>query len=632
MELREYVITLHTFEDLDLFYEDMEKEGGSLYVPNRAVEVANRRPISRNTHYLLTKEEADQIKNDPRVLDVELTLDEQGLSLRPLWNQTSDYWNKSNTVNNLHLNWGLLRCTEGVQRSNWGQDGSGTTNQSATVTVTSSGKNVDVVIVDGHFNPAHPEFAVNPDGTGGSRVIQYDWFGQHDTVVRGSGLTITEVYRNSNEARITTSAAHGLSVGNTIGVTCTSNNSFDTVASTVTSIISSTKFSYTSAGTNILTTASATGSWIGVYVYTPYVDASYPDNNGDGISDRTDDNDHGTHVAGTACGNKYGWARDSKIYNISPYSTSPSVTSNFLDYVKEWHKSKPINPITGRKNPTVTNHSYGLSYSVDITTITTVRYLGTIYSGSFTENQLRSYGIYNTGGYAIFDLRNTGIEADLLDLIDLGVIVVGAAGNETNKIANYNASTSDYYNNYFEDAVYRYYYGRGSITSAGTTTNRVLCIGSIGTSTNEIKVSSSNAGPRIDVWAPGRHIMSSINSNIGVTVTDTRDSQYYLTKKTGTSMASPQVAGALACLAEQWPTMKQNQAVEYVIANAKTNQITDTGGGLSDNTDLYGAPNRYFYYKKERQDAGQVGPKLNQGVRPAAGMVFPRPKIYRYGR
>ena len=37
-------------------------------------------------------------------------------------------------------------------------------------------KDVDAVIVDGHVNPDHPEFAVNVDGTGGSRVNQFNWF------------------------------------------------------------------------------------------------------------------------------------------------------------------------------------------------------------------------------------------------------------------------------------------------------------------------------------------------------------------------------------------------------------------------------------------------------------------------
>lgn len=68
--MEEYVITLHNKEDLDDFYNDMETPGGDLYIPDRAVNVELRRPISRNTHYMLTPEEVIELKQDPRVWDV----------------------------------------------------------------------------------------------------------------------------------------------------------------------------------------------------------------------------------------------------------------------------------------------------------------------------------------------------------------------------------------------------------------------------------------------------------------------------------------------------------------------------------------------------------------------------------
>ena len=69
-----------------------------------------------------------------------------------------------------------MRCYEGQTRSNWGSNGTSTV--SGTIDTGSlDGTGVDVVIVDGLFDPAHPEFAVNSDGTGGSRVVQYNWIG-----------------------------------------------------------------------------------------------------------------------------------------------------------------------------------------------------------------------------------------------------------------------------------------------------------------------------------------------------------------------------------------------------------------------------------------------------------------------
>ena len=551
MQEREYVITLHKHEDLDSFYDDMETPGGALFIPNRVISLVNRRPVSRNTHYRLTDEEAGLIRNDSRVMAVELSIEEAGLEIRPSWTQSSTFWNKSNSVSATFKNWGLLRSVEGQQRASWGSDG--VTNASGTINVTASGKHVDIVVVDGHMDPAHPEFAVNVDGTGGSRVNQYNWFSLTTTVTGG--------------------------------------------------------------GSN------------GTYVYTPYVDPSYPTLDSNGYSARTADNDHGAHVAGILSGNTQGWAHDANIYNISPYSTSQGATSYFLDYIKVWHQLKTINPITGVKNPTVTNHSYGLLASANITTISTVRYRGTIFNGPFTSAQLSGYEIYNFGGTTVINQRNTGIEQDFIDLMAAGVIVVGAAGNSYSKIMNPTDSLSDDYNNYYTVGSTIYYYMRGTITSVAG----AITVGAIGSNISDIKTADSNSGPRIDVYAPGRFIMSSVNSTLGVYANDARNTSYYLTKKTGTSMASPQVAGVLACLAETWPRLSQPLALTYIQTRAKFNQITAGTGGPTDYTDLQGSTNRFLYFYKERPAEGQVGPKVNQGLRPSTGLAWPRPKIYRYG-
>jgi len=420
MQEREYVITLHKHEDLDSFYDDMETPGGALFIPSRTIPVANRRPVSRNTHYRLTDEEAGLIRNDSRVMAVELSIEEAGLEIRPSWTQSSTFWNKSNSVSATFKNWGLLRSVEGLQRASWGSDG--VPSASGTINVTASGKHVDIVVVDGHMIPDHPEFAVNVDGTGGTRVNQYNWFGL-DSLVVG----FVEPSRT-------------------------------------------------------------------FYQYGPYVDPSYPVNDGSGYSARTSDNDHGAHVAGIFAGNTQGWAHDANIYNISPYSTNPNATffpgySSFLtDYIKVWHQLKSVNPITGVKNPTVTNHSYGLFASANITTISTVRYRGTIFNGPFTSAQLSDYGIYNSGGSTFINQRNTGREQDLIDLMAAGVIVVGAAGNAYSKIMNPTDSLSDDYNNYYTVASTVYYYMRGTITSVAG----AITVGAIGSNISDIKTEDSN--------------------------------------------------------------------------------------------------------------------------------------------
>jgi len=185
--LREYIVTLHQFDDLESFYADMETHSGSLYIPNRPVECCLRRPVSRNTHYMLSDQEAEQLYQDSRVLAVELTLEARGIEIRPAWTQTSSLWSKSDTLATGQLNWGLLRVTEGQQRPNWGS--AATAEVTGTATAPFSGKNVDVLIMDGRLEIDHPEFAKNSDGTGGSRIKQYNWYALNPRVTGGAAGT-----------------------------------------------------------------------------------------------------------------------------------------------------------------------------------------------------------------------------------------------------------------------------------------------------------------------------------------------------------------------------------------------------------------------------------------------------------
>ena len=534
MQRREYIITLHSRDDLDNFYDDMETPGGNLHIPYRAVTVCNRRSISKNTHYMLTDAEAEQIRSDPRVAGVTLSMEEQKISFSPKWTQTSSLWNKSSTTSAAHLNWGNLRCYEGTQRLNWGSNG--TTNQSGTARGTLSGKNVDVVIVDGLINPAHPEFAVNPDGTGGSRVIQYNWF-QH-----------------SEELGI---------------------------------------------GSN------------GTYIYSTY---------------NTVDNDHGCHVAGTACGNTFGWARDANIYNISPYGGAPSTTSYFIDYVRAWHKNKPVNPLTGIRNPTITNNSYGITIEVEISTIVEVSYNGETYLGPFSESQLNSYGIFTNFGIAYLPYRFLPYEVDVQEAVDEGIIFVGAASNDYTKIST--PAFGDY-DSFITIEEFGFYYGYNYLQGTSGAVPGMICVGAVSALVNESKVQFSNCGPRVDVYAPGTNIMSSINRTLGQA--DARNISFYNSKKSGTSMASPQVCGVLACVLETWPRMTPTDALAYIHQTAKLGQMTDSGGGPTDYTSLQGSVNRYLFQREERPFNGLVGPKSNFGLRPTTGQTWPRTKIYRYG-
>jgi len=547
-EMQEYIVTAKTMDDATSLLDDMETPGGDLYIPSRQVEVPQRREISRNTHFLITEEEANQLRNDLRVLAVELLPSLRGIVPVSHWTQSGNF-EKSSIIDTNDKNWGLYRVTAGGTLAGWGYDGS-FTQTTQTINTTSSGKNVDVIIVDAHINPAHPEFALNPDGTGGSRVNQYNWF-QHS-------------------------------------------------------------------------------AYLGITTPSPY-NYSYMSSN------------HGTHVAGTAAGNTQGWARDANIYNmefsyLGEYSPSADWSVYIFDYIRAFHALKPINTATGKRNPTVTNHSWGYSYGdIQLSSVTSVTYRGVTTSVTGTnaakKTILEANGVPVPASTYLYrpPARSAGVDADIQDAIADGILVISSAGN-----SYWNCATSDIadWNNTLT-AGFTWNHMQGSSPAAAT---GVICVGSIGTETQEYKSGFSNYGKRVNIWGPGSHIVSSVYdssaaSEFGITlVNDPRDSAYKLGSISGTSMSGPQVAGYLACVAEQQPRITQAEALAHLIYTAKINQVGTSGGGAGDNTSLGDSSyNRYLFYQLVRPLSGAVSPAVRFKDRPATGAVYPRPRIRKYG-
>ena len=546
--MKEYVVTVRNRSDIDSFYDDMESVGGDLHIPNRRVDIAQLREISRNTHYYLTDEEAVQLRNDPRVLAVELLPSALGIIPTPHWTQSGNF-EKSSTIDTNDKNWGLYRVAAGTALANWGTNGV-FTQTIQTVNTTSSGRNVDVVIVDAHINPNHPEFAVNSDGTGGSRVNQYDWF--------------------------THSATLGYS---TVGT-----------------------YSYASISSN-----------------------------------------HGTHVAGTVTGNTQGWTRDANIYHMEfSYAEANAPAGDWtlyiFDYLRAFHLNKPINPITGRRNPTVTNHSWGYSYgALNLSTITSVTYRGGTTAVTGTDPQrktiLEANGVpvpYNTYLYKT-PARVTALDVDIQDAIDDGVIVISSAGNSYWNCAT--AIAADY-NNSATIGGSTLFHSRGSSPGAA---DNVICVGSLGVSTQEYKSDFSNYGSRVDIWAPGSNIVSAVYDTTAASefvitlVNDPRNASFRLGSISGTSMSGPQVTGVLACLAENQPSLTQSEALAYLIVHCKTGQIGSTGGAAGDYTSLGDSSNnRHLFYRLERALSGNVAINTHK-IRQSTGAAYPRTRIRRFG-
>jgi subtilisin family serine protease len=167
--LKEYTVTTPNLELTDSVYEDLTTDKTTPEtIPNRPVEVANERPNSpRNTVYLLTDEEAANLKNDPRVEDV------QDLSIfrpRKTAFQTATF-SKSPLATGDFVNWGLLRHT-----STSNVYGTATADPGGSYDYVLDGTGVDVVIIDSGIQANHPEFRTVDNQF--SRVKEIDWFAQ----------------------------------------------------------------------------------------------------------------------------------------------------------------------------------------------------------------------------------------------------------------------------------------------------------------------------------------------------------------------------------------------------------------------------------------------------------------------
>jgi hypothetical protein len=571
--LKEYIVTLNDFEDSKAFYKDMEESGGNLYLPNRAVECINRRPISRNTHYMLTYDEAAQIRNDPRVLTVELNPADLGFIKGTYgFEQTSIQFDKRVGSNSDDINWGLLRCLRKADIPNWGING--TVEFSGALISDCSGRNVDVVIMDdGCPYPTVLEYQQNPDGTGYSRMVEYNWFIHNPNVI-------------------------GQAAGN-----------------------------YSYSGNRL--------------------------------------QQHGGHTTGTVAGNTQGWARDSNIYNL--------LYNNSIDYVREFHNAKPINPLTGVKNPTVMNNSWGYrGGSVNTATVSKFTIRGVDYfptsglAGSYVwdANIINNIARLNTSG--AFPSRNTATDVDMIDAMRDGVIIVASAGNSY--FYEDVMGGLDYDNTMVQSGTTLYIH-RGSSPGAadgGTEATKIICSGAIGqhnepsgssvySSTGievgDYKAEFSNYGPRIDVWAPGSGIQSiwtagaslydSLNTPdprvAALGLTDTVNNNFK--KVPGTSMSCPNTVGVLACIAEKYPRMTQADARAY-LKYISPETVISTNGGAQDPKDAGFTYNpasnkQMLLLQGTRMPTAEVGgfhptpfPESTSKHRPPSGLVYPRKRNF----
>lgn len=560
MEDKLYIVTLYKHEDLEQFYKEMQLSNFPLVM---------KRPMSRNTHYMMTEEQAERLRQDPRVWAVELTPEEKGMTMKRCainytpYAITGTFWKDDTqgpaTVSSTDRQWGHIHCAGDPAQRGKGQFGpisqGGTyENTTGTVNVFSDGKHVDVVICDDPVSYDCDEW-ISPT-TGQTRFNQYDWYTELNSIVS----TIDDD-----------------------GITLPSG-------------------SYP----NYFTNASNTES-------------------------------HGTHVCGTVAGQHYGWATEANIYSMQVLSNAsgtgtPVPALLIFDYLRAFHSNKSINPDTGVKNPTITNHSWGYGYdlsdllekaSLAIGDINSVTYN----SVQYTVNNPNPSGWTMAGLEADFGIGANkmdipadypALNADVEDAIEEGIVVIGAAGNDNFHMVTDTDSEWDNIVNFV--GLGNIFFNRGS---SPVNARNAIRVGALSKREDFRRSTYTNYGPAVSVFAPGDNILSAYNS-AGLADGKYGGAPNYYYPIQGTSMASPQVAGIAACLASGKDRFTNEDILRYLQQNSIDNDMTfDLSGGLfNDNTCKKNSPDKYLHAVNPREGlTGMISPQV--GAR-KTGLTYPR--------
>jgi len=459
----------------------------------RSVDVTPR-PWSPHTFQaLISDTEVTTLQADPRILVVETDPTVyKNVRVIPLGSRTGTFTCSPYSTQSSDRNYGLDRCTTTTNHFAGGsyQSSNNTFNYNL------DGTGVDIVVIDTGVEAGHPEFAVNADGTGGTRVVNYDW------------------------------TQHGI------------------------------------------ITNTPTGGFLG------------------------DCEGHGSNCASIAAGNTQGWASGAKIYTLRAIGSGAATEKDILtgatlglvdpllaiETVTAFHLAKPVTS-TGYRRPTVCTNSWSYTDAYYGGRIQSVNYRGTTHSISTTTGVgATSYGMlgYNEGGDGTFGYRYSVADAAIASCIAAGVIMVGAAANNAHKI---DVSTGNDYNNYIlqsdQNGVPRYYH-RGGTPGAAT---GVICVGAEDNiyGNSEGKAFFSCTGPRVDIFAPGVGVMGAYSSSSYYTsaVKDPRNNSYYLNKISGTSQATPQVSGVIACILQARPWMTATNVLNFLRAVGQKNALNE---------------------------------------------------------
>lgn len=377
------------------------------------------------------------------------------------------------------------------------------------------------------------------------------------------------------------------------------------------------------------------------------------------------DGEHGTPCGALTYGRTQGWAYNANKWMIDLYGTYGSGIEEGFDIQKIFHQYKPVNPAYGAKDPTLSSNSWGYrsdkapsAFNSNVGNASTLYYTHRATSNvSYTSepNFISNMGVTGDGGRWKGEMKTNSLTTALDEMVNAGVIFVGAAGNSNQKVVKSNHPD---WNNYttttnggsladselfeFGVAVYGTTNRTGFPQQAGRHTKpdgsidyKSINIGALdddyATGNLERKVNYSDRGEQIDVYAAGDGTLAANKSytNEGSrpdTYTDFTYGTAYDCAFGGTSAACPVACGFLATVMEHNRDWTWKELKDWVLGLDVQNgsdfyegveSITPTTSNWTDYNSLEGGSPRVLYQ-------GYFDGRFKRGLRPIVRNIVVR--------
>lgn len=313
---------------------------------------------------------------------------------------------------------------------------------------------------------------------------------------------------------------------------------------------------------------------------------------------------HGTLCAGTAAGRRYGFAKGAAIYTIGVNGTWGISTTQALSAVRNWHLRKRA---AGNMRPTVLSGSFGSVYVLDTAAggITGGSYRGSPFTGSMSTDAARAallpYKIpakrlADLGwAYNYVDAWSGALTAEVESCIDAGIVVVGPSANWMSWIDV--PGGPDYDNTVTAAGGGPLYYCRGSWSAQ----DEAICVGAYGadvtTDNKERLLDYGGRGPRVDVYAPGKVILTAATpSATGSAVANYPGSTTHkIAVASGTSLATPVAAGVVCLLMQLRPWMTPAECRHALRQFARTGRLDESATSYEASAYYTGAGTRVLH-------------------------------------